>query len=937
MARSMIARQNIKLNLVPGGVPPVLNVSQYDSAYDVHFTIYNGAQLFEIPDDVSIQFQETKRDGNGFTVGATKSAQTGQCYIWMQEQMSAVPGDQICELVLTNTTEDQIGTANFIMRVEPAALNKNTVISESEIAYANQVLAQLGSVAAYKAQLDAQGNEIDQLNTNLAAEVAARQAADNTLQSNINSEASTRATADAALQSQINQLIAPEGSAPSAAEVENARVGADGTVYPTLGDAIRGQVTDVKTALDDSTNTLGIAGTQFSVGANTVHPSSANKVNIGIKNGEKYLILVTTTGRNNFTLFEFGADGVASSNGNITKNRLTEVTASKDVAEIGLYINAIEESATYDVFVMKKTNVLNANSPQAFLTNGKAFDFSNKTLTFEADVNIVSDGSYLKTISVADIVSAANGAGFATTTNSFTATGNAFTLYYDTLLDAVVVSATCLRNDLTTPLKDKTILFAYTYGSFWGILADLYVKQQISVLKASMATVTNELNAVEDYADISKNPEFEQGWIDASGNLVTDTTRCRTKDFYSTADYSYVVMSGFNGYIDYFNADYSLGDYWSISSGVQKDIIKTYPYFKLLARTANPDSARTGTILNAVNVNLYKHISRDSDSVVANNHDLDLIFENLVRRVNVNAGDYLNAPQTLCLLHFSDIHGSENVKRIMQYKAYKGDKINDIICTGDIVYSHYTDPLTFWTNTDGIEDVLICMGNHDQSLSGNYDNALSEADAYTKYFAPYIADWGVTYTAGKTYWYKDYANNNIRLISINSNYANDADQLAFLVDALAGAKTLGYTVVCMAHFPVFNHEKINCNFTGLDREVGTYVIGDAYMSAVQDFIDGGGDFACWLGGHTHCDFVVKSTTYPDQIGIVVTCAYTSSTYSDQARENYRHSQDAFNIVGIDVNSHTIKLMRIGADSDCYMRSRKTLCINYKTQTILAQN
>lgn len=249
MARSMIARQNIKLNLVPGGVPPVLNVSQYDSAYDVHFTIYNGAQLFEIPDDVSIQFQETKRDGNGFTVGATKSAQPGQCYIWMQEQMSAVPGDQICELVMTNTTEDQIGTENFILRVEPAALNKKTVISESEIAYANQVLAQLGSVAAYKEQLNAQGNEIDQLNTNLAAEVAARQAADNTLQSNINSEASIRATADAALQSQINQLIAPEGAAPSAAEVENARVGADGAVYPTLGDAIRGQVTDVKDAI----------------------------------------------------------------------------------------------------------------------------------------------------------------------------------------------------------------------------------------------------------------------------------------------------------------------------------------------------------------------------------------------------------------------------------------------------------------------------------------------------------------------------------------------------------------------------------------------------------------------------------------------------------------------------------------------------------------
>lgn len=249
MARSMIARQNIKLNLVPGGVPPVLNVSQSDSAYDVHFTLYNGAQLFEIPDDVSIQFVEKKRDGNGYDVGATKSAQTGQCYIWMQKQMTAVPGDQICELILTNTTGDQIGTANFIMRVEPGPVDDDTSFSDSDIAYANQVLSQLGSVAAYKEQLDAQGNEIDQLNTDLAAEVAARQAADNTLQSNINSEASTRAAADASLQSQINQLVAPEGAAPSAAEIENARVGADGTVYPTLGDAIRTQDTQLKNAI----------------------------------------------------------------------------------------------------------------------------------------------------------------------------------------------------------------------------------------------------------------------------------------------------------------------------------------------------------------------------------------------------------------------------------------------------------------------------------------------------------------------------------------------------------------------------------------------------------------------------------------------------------------------------------------------------------------
>ena len=44
------------------------------------------------------------------------------------------------------------------------------------------------------------------------------------------------------MQSQINQIVAPSGEAPSAAEVQNARIGADGVTYSTLGDAIRTQV-----------------------------------------------------------------------------------------------------------------------------------------------------------------------------------------------------------------------------------------------------------------------------------------------------------------------------------------------------------------------------------------------------------------------------------------------------------------------------------------------------------------------------------------------------------------------------------------------------------------------------------------------------------------------------------------------------------------------
>ena len=95
------------------------------------------------------------------------------------------------------------------------------------------------------------------LQNNIDAEATARQSDDNTLQGNINSEAATRASADSNLQSQINQIIAPSGEAPSAAEVQNARIGTDGIVYTTLGAAIRNQVGDLDYKISKSINPSG--------------------------------------------------------------------------------------------------------------------------------------------------------------------------------------------------------------------------------------------------------------------------------------------------------------------------------------------------------------------------------------------------------------------------------------------------------------------------------------------------------------------------------------------------------------------------------------------------------------------------------------------------------------------------------------------------------
>lgn len=77
-------------------------------------------------------------------------------------------------------------------------------------------------------------------------------------ESDLLNEITQRINGDANLQSQINQIIAPSGEAPSTAEVENARIGADNVTYATLGDAIRNQVNNINEVIDPTIDkTLG--------------------------------------------------------------------------------------------------------------------------------------------------------------------------------------------------------------------------------------------------------------------------------------------------------------------------------------------------------------------------------------------------------------------------------------------------------------------------------------------------------------------------------------------------------------------------------------------------------------------------------------------------------------------------------------------------------
>lgn len=124
--------QHIKLNIIPGGVLPVVHVSQYDhNAGGLVFDIYNGGEVYELPEGTTASIEGTKPDEYGFLYPAA-DVSGHSVTIDVMEQMTVVPGKVICELRLAHQ-QDNVGTINFILAVEPAGLSDDTEVSETDI------------------------------------------------------------------------------------------------------------------------------------------------------------------------------------------------------------------------------------------------------------------------------------------------------------------------------------------------------------------------------------------------------------------------------------------------------------------------------------------------------------------------------------------------------------------------------------------------------------------------------------------------------------------------------------------------------------------------------------------------------------------------------------------------------------------------------------
>lgn len=123
--------QTINLNIIPKGIPDVVNVSQFDVGRVIQFALYDGVNVYTIPSGATVTIAGRKGDNHIFIYEATIAEGRHAVSIETTEQMTAWAGENLCQLRITKTGID-IATVNFRMMVQERP-DANGDISDSDL------------------------------------------------------------------------------------------------------------------------------------------------------------------------------------------------------------------------------------------------------------------------------------------------------------------------------------------------------------------------------------------------------------------------------------------------------------------------------------------------------------------------------------------------------------------------------------------------------------------------------------------------------------------------------------------------------------------------------------------------------------------------------------------------------------------------------------
>lgn len=123
----------------PGGIPPVIHVSQYDSDFTIVFTLFSTVGDFTIESGTTAMVRGTKSSGTGYSADAAINISAKTVTVTGNQQMTAAAGQNVFEITLLKGGKE-ISSKNFILLCERAALDADTITDESVLKELNAII-----------------------------------------------------------------------------------------------------------------------------------------------------------------------------------------------------------------------------------------------------------------------------------------------------------------------------------------------------------------------------------------------------------------------------------------------------------------------------------------------------------------------------------------------------------------------------------------------------------------------------------------------------------------------------------------------------------------------------------------------------------------------------------------------------------------------------
>ena len=325
-----------------------------------------------------------------------------------------------------------------------------------------------------------------------------------------------------------------------------------------------------------------------------------------------------------------------------------------------------------------------------------------------------------------------------------------------------------------------------------------------------------------------------------------------------------------------------------------------------------------------------------------------------------------------CLLLAGDIHGDTVRMQNMIEFMNAVDAFDGGIMLGDIM-SWYQDA-TWYTEaiSNATKPFLTLVGNHDAaSYSDDPDKHYEYVhDFYLKFYEPnlpYADLQDGEHESDNTYYYKDFVDQKIRIISLNQyEYPPDKNQdgtyvyqrgavcysqsqIDWLVNVLADTPS-DYGVIIAFHVHPGWMEKDMDNILTASTAAGTagapstliastngyiieeivnawvngttlnttfaYTVSGTYGTGIAvnaDFTSRGeGEFITYISGHWHMSIVSKTHNHGQASYTVAAAGLNAETQSDQPRRAGTRSEDHFVAMAVDRDLKTVKIIQIGA-------------------------